>query len=133
VDARAARRRLGLPASRAAASRSSSGTEPGIRWVTTSCFAFASFATRLRQLDAFRRDDYDTAYTFASAEIDRLFDRRAFEQMVKTGYPEIATSVRAHVASTRTAPNGTVYLVIRIRGAWKINGVVAQPDPGEAA
>jgi ABC-type transporter MlaC component len=104
----------------------------------------------LRQLDAFRRNDYDTAYTFASAEIHRLFDRQAFEDMVKRGYPEIADSVRARVASTRTAPNGNVHLVIKIRGAngqqiealyemvheegaWKINGVAAQPDPGEEA
>lgn len=110
----------------------------------------AAAESALRQLDAFRRNDYDTAYTFASAEIHRLFDRHAFEEMVKTGYPEIADSVRAHVASTRAAPNGTVYLVIKIRGAngqqiealyemvregsvWKTNGVVAQPDPGEEA
>lgn len=104
----------------------------------------------LRQLDAFRRNDFDTAYTFASAEIQRLFDRPAFERMVKSGYPEIADSVRAHVASTRTAPDGHLYLLVKIRGAngqhvealydmvreagvWKINGVVAKPDPGEEA
>ena len=104
----------------------------------------------LRQLDAFRRNDYDTAYTFASAEIHSVFTREAFERMVKTGYPEIADSTRAHVASTRAEPNGRVYLVLKIRGAngqhveavyemvheagaWKINGVVARPDPGEEA
>jgi hypothetical protein len=104
----------------------------------------------LRQLDAFRRNDFDTAYTFASAEIQRLFDRPAFERMVKSGYPEIADSVRAHVASTRIAPDGHLYLLVKIRGAngqhvealydmvreagvWKINGVVAKPDPGEEA
>jgi hypothetical protein len=102
----------------------------------------------LRQLDAFRRNDYDTAYAFASSEIQRLFDRQAFERMVRTGYPEIADSVRAHVASTRAMPNGTIYLVLKIRGAngqhvealyeivrefgsYKINSVVARPDPGE--
>ena len=102
----------------------------------------------MRQLDAFRRNDYDAAYGFASSEIRRLFDRQAFERMVRTGYPEIADSVRAHVASTRAMPNGTIYLVIKIRGtngqqvealyeivhelgAYKINGVVARPDPGE--
>src|SRR6266536_2873358 len=71
----------------------------------------------LRQLDAFRRNDYDTAYTFASVLIHRLFDRQAFERMVKTGYPEIADSVRAHVAGRRVAPDGSVHLVIKIRGA----------------
>lgn len=104
----------------------------------------------LRQLDAFRRNDYDTAYTFASAQIRGLFDRQAFERMVKAGYPEIADSVRAHVAGRRLAPDGTVYLVVKIRGAngqqiealyemvreaggFKINGVAARPDPGEDA
>jgi hypothetical protein len=104
----------------------------------------------LRQLDAFRRNDYDTAYTLASREIHRLFDRQAFERMVRAGYPEIADSLRAHVASTRVAPNGTVYLILKVRGAngqriealyemvrefgsYKINGVVARPDPGEDA
>jgi hypothetical protein len=104
----------------------------------------------LQQLDAFRHNDYDTAYAFASAEIHRIFDRQAFERMVRTGYPEIADSVRAHIAGTRIVADGTVYLVIKIRGAngqhiealyemvresgtWKINGVVARPDPGEEA
>jgi hypothetical protein len=104
----------------------------------------------LRQLDAFRRNDYDAAYGFASAEIQRLFDRTAFERMVRGGYPEIADSARAHVASARLAPDGHVYLLVKIRGAngrhiealydmvreagaWKINAVVAKPDPGEDA
>ena len=102
----------------------------------------------MQQLDAFRRNDYDAAYAFASSQIRRLFDRQAFERMVKTGYPEIADSVRAHVASTRAMPNGTIYLILKIRGAngqhvealyeivhelgaYKINSVVARPDPGE--
>lgn len=101
----------------------------------------------MKQLEAFRRDDYDTAYTFASQEIRQIFDREAFERMVRTGYPEIARSTSAVVAESRQAPNGTVYLRLKIRGAngksveavyemvretggWRINGVVAKPDPG---
>jgi len=104
----------------------------------------------LRQLEAFRRNDYDAAYAFASEEIRRLFDRAAFERMVRSGYPEIANSLRATVIATRVGPEGHLYLVIKIRGAngtpveavydmvreggsWKINGVVAKPDPGEEA
>ena len=104
----------------------------------------------LRQLDAFRRNDYDTAYGFASAEIQGLFDRGAFERMVRGGYPEIADSVRAYVAKSGIADDGHVYLILKIRGAngqqiealydmvreagvWKVNGVVAKPDPGEDA
>jgi len=39
----------------------------------------------MKQLEAFRRGDFDTAYTFASADIRQQFDRPAFEQMVRGG------------------------------------------------
>jgi len=101
----------------------------------------------MQQLDAFRRGDFDTAYTFASSEIRQLFDRSAFEQMVKNGYPEIARSTFASVAASTVASDGHVYLQVKIRGSngnsiealyelvlengqWKINGVTAKPDPG---
>jgi hypothetical protein len=101
----------------------------------------------IRQLEAFRRGDFDTAYTFASSEIKEQFTRSAFEHMVKTGYPEIAQSTFATIAASAVAPNGHVYLSVKIRGAngnsieafyelvlesgqWKINGVTAKPDPG---
>ena len=102
----------------------------------------------LRQLEAFRRSDYDLAYTFASSQIRALFDRPAFERMVRSGYPEIADSTRARIVERRVTPEGQVLFLLKIRGAngrhvqaiyeivweaqaWKINGVVAQPDPGE--
>jgi hypothetical protein len=101
----------------------------------------------MKQLDAFRRGDFAAAYAFASAEIRQRFDRAHFEEMVRSGYPEIARSVFAVVADGERAPNGNVYLVLKIRGAngvsieavyemvseagdWKINGVVTKPDPG---
>ena len=101
----------------------------------------------MRQLEAFRRDDFDTAYGFASEEIQHRFDRARFEEMVRAGYPEIARSVFAVVSEGERAANGNVYLVLKIRGAngvsieavyemvsepggWKINGVVTKPDPG---
>jgi Domain of unknown function (DUF4864) len=101
----------------------------------------------IQQLEAFRRGDFDTAYTFASSEIKEQFSRPAFEQMVKMGYPEIAHSTFATIAASAVAPNGHVYLSVKIRGAngnsieayyelvlesdqWKINGVTARPDPG---
>jgi hypothetical protein len=103
----------------------------------------------MKQLEAFRRGDFDTAYTFASSDIKQQFDRGAFEHMVRNGYPEIARSTFATVAGSTMAPNGHAYLSIRIRGAngnsiealyelvlengqWKINGVSAKPDPGLA-
>jgi hypothetical protein len=101
----------------------------------------------MKQLEAFRRGDFDTAYTFASEAIHQQFDRAAFERMVTGGYPEIARSAFAVLAEGELAPNGHVYLVLKIRGAngmsveavyemvaeggdWKINGVVARPDSG---
>lgn len=90
------------------------------------------------------------AHAFASADIRRLFDRRAFEQMIRRGYSEIAESTRARVADTQFAPDGHACVCLKIRGAngqhvetvyemvhegaaWKINGLVARPDPGEEA
>jgi ABC-type transporter MlaC component len=100
-----------------------------------------------KQLEAFRRDDYDTAYTFAAADIKEMFDRAAFERMVKSGYPEIARSTFALIAHSTVAPNGHVHIRVRIRGAngnsieasyemiqepggWRIKSVVTRPDPG---
>jgi hypothetical protein len=100
----------------------------------------------VKQLEAFRRDDYDTAYTFASEEIRTQFDRRGFEAMVRRGYPEIASSTFALVTKTELRSEGLAYITIKIRGTngqaveglyelvwqngWKINGVATRPDAG---
>ena len=100
----------------------------------------------VKQLEAFRRDDYDTAYTFASEEIRAQFDRRGFEVMVRRGYPEIARSTFAVVMKIDLEPDGSAYVTVKIRGvngqsiealyemvwqgAWRINGVVTRPDRG---
>ena len=102
----------------------------------------------MAQLEAFRRDDYGAAFRFASEAIQQMFDRRAFEQMVQTGYAEIAPSQRrAECAESWSGPDGHVYLRVKVqadpgdpvdavydmvweRGQWRINGVVAKPDPG---
>jgi hypothetical protein len=100
----------------------------------------------VRQLEAFRRDDYDTAYTFASDEIRLQFDRLRFEIMVRSGYPEIARSILADVLDTELQPGGLAYVTVRIRGAngqtvealyemvwqgaWRINGVATRPAAG---
>ena len=102
----------------------------------------------MRQLEAFRRDDFDTAYTFASQEIRQVWDRQGFETMVRQGYPEIARSTYAFIAHARRADSGHLYLAVKIGGAngntiealyemvredgrWRINGVVTKPDTGE--
>ena len=98
----------------------------------------------MQQLEAFRRDDFATAYTFASVNVRQMFDRAGFEQMVRGGYPEIAHSASA------TGDAGEIYLFIRVLGdngrsieavyelvseggGWRINGVVTRPDASERA
>jgi hypothetical protein len=104
----------------------------------------------MQQLDAFRRDDFDAAFGFASAEIHELFDRRRFEAMVRGGYPEIASSQSAIIDGSQRGPGGRLYLMVRVRGTngqrieavyemvlenghWRINGVVTRPDSSEKA
>lgn len=104
----------------------------------------AARATVLAQLDAFRAGDYDRAYTYASATIREQFGREAFERMVRLGYPQIAEPVSFTVDGAERGPDGSIYLLLRIRGrdgsgveavyemvsedgAWKVNGVVTRP------
>ena len=100
----------------------------------------------VKQLEAFRRGDFDTAFTFASGMIKAQFDRQAFETMVRGGYPEIARSTFAAVTKTELESPGLAYVTVKIRGAngqsiealyelvwqdgWRINGVVTRPDAG---
>lgn len=102
----------------------------------------------LRQLEAFRRDDYEGAYGFGSEDIQQAFDRVAFERMVRSGYPEIAHSSSAAVSGVDVTPDGHVRIRIKVKGAngntveavydmvresagWRVNGVVTRPDPGQ--
>ena len=98
----------------------------------------------VKQLEAFRRGDFDTAFTFASGMIRAQFDRQAFETMVRGGYPEIARSTFAAVTKTELESPGLAYVTVKIRGVngqavealyeliweegWKINGVATRPD-----
>jgi len=100
----------------------------------------------MKQLGAFRRDDFDTAFTFASSTIRAQFDRPSFETMVRRGYPEIARSSFAAVVKTELPSESVAYVTVKIRGAngqsiealyeltweddWKISGVVTRPDAG---
>lgn len=104
----------------------------------------------LQQLDAFRRDDFDTAFSFASATIHDAFDRARFEQMVRGGYPEIAHSLSAVIDGSQRGDAGELFLFLTIRGDngravqavyemvnenghWRVNGVVTRPDASEKA
>ena len=104
----------------------------------------------MQQLEAFRRDDFATAYTFASVMIRQMFDRARFEAMVRGGYPEIARSVRANIDGSKRGDAGELYLFVRVHGTngriieavyemvkesgrWHINAVVTRPDSTERA
>jgi len=104
----------------------------------------------LQQIEAFRRDDFDTAFTFASRTIHDMFDRAQFETMVRSGYPEIAQSVSATLSGSKRGDAGELYLFVRVHGAngrgveavyemvnesgrWRINAVVTRPDTSEKA
>ena len=104
----------------------------------------------MQQLEAFRRDDFETAFTFASRTIHDMFDTERFEAMVRGGYPEIARSVSASIDGSKRGDAGELYLFVRVRGVngraveavyelvnesgrWRINGVVTRPDTSEKA
>ncbi|HET8530780.1 MAG TPA: DUF4864 domain-containing protein, partial [Methylomirabilota bacterium] len=69
----------------------------GAAWAQAEKDAKAAADPVVKQLEAFRRGDFDTAFTFASGMIQAQFDRQAFEAMVRRGYPEIARSTFAAV------------------------------------
>jgi hypothetical protein len=91
-----------------------------------------------QQLEAFRRNDYAAAYTFAASAIRAQFPMQAFEKMVRTGYPLIAKSTdvsfgislddgeRAVVTVRITAGEKAEtyqYLLERDGDDWRIGGV----------
>ena len=99
----------------------------------------------MQQLEAFRRNDFQTAFGFASRTIRDMFDAARFEAMVRGGYPEIARSVRANIDGSKRGDAGELYLFLHVQGengrsieavyemvresgAWRINGVVSRPD-----
>ena len=91
------------------------------------------------QLAAFRAEDYAKAYTFAAAEIQGMFSKERFEEMVKTGYPVIAHSTTAELGLAIDSGDEAVvsvkvtngekksvtyqYHLIKEKGAWRIGGV----------
>jgi hypothetical protein len=106
--------------------------------------------TVLNQLAAFRRDDWATAYTYASSTIRARFGLEAFRQMVTSGYAPIARSARATVSKVEMVDAGHGLLEVRVEGAngetvdalyelvdeqgsWRINGVLTRPVDGTTA
>ena len=100
--------------------------------------------TVLDQLDAFRRDDWNAAYGYASSAIQAQFDPEAFREMVTRGYAPISRSATARVRHVEAldAHRGLVemrveghdgetidalYELVEEQGAWRVNGVITRP------
>ncbi len=100
------------------------------------------------QIQAFRADDFATAFTFASPNIQRLFgDPENFGIMVRRGYPMVWRPADVRFLELReisgalwqkvmiTDGDGRVHLLdyqmIRQENDWKINGVqlLGNSDP----
>lgn len=100
------------------------------------------------QINAFRRDDADKAFSFASPNIQKQFGTpKTFMTLVMRGYPQIyrAKSFRFGERRSRdgravqqvivTGPQGSVvaafYDMIRVDGQWRINGCQLARMPGQ--
>ncbi len=100
------------------------------------------------QIQAFKADDFATAFTFASPNIQRLFQTpENFGVMVKRGYPmvwrpadvrflelrEVAGSLWQKVMITDGAGRVHIldYQMVPLENGWKINGVqlLGNADP----
>jgi hypothetical protein len=95
-----------------------------------------------QQLKAFSAEDYPAAYRHASKQIQSKFTPDEFKAMVRTGYPQIAKSLRAVFGEIRYSDDrlhataqvdvtGTDLVTVRARyrmvmedGSWKIDGVI---------
>jgi hypothetical protein len=106
--------------------------------------------TVLDQLAAFRRDDWATAYSYASSTIQARFGLEAFRQMVTSGYAPIARSARVTVSKAEMVDAGHGLVEVRVEGEngetvdalyelvdehgrWRINGVLMRPVGGTTA
>jgi hypothetical protein len=97
-------------------------------------------ATIQSQIDAFLADDFETAFTFASPTIKRLFGTsERFGSMVQQGYPMVwrpgavryldledrggALFQKVLITDAQGVPHVLEYQMIKADGGWQINGV----------
>ena len=98
-------------------------------------------ATIDAQLDAFQRDDWAEAFTYASPTIQGMFgDPDRFSRMVRGGYPMVWRPQSVEYGDLRatargpaqrmifTGPDGRLhfadYYMVEVNGVWRINGVI---------
>jgi hypothetical protein len=106
--------------------------------------------TILNQIEAFKADDFATAFTFASPSIKSIFmSAENFGAMVKQGYPmvhrpgsvrmleqrEISGNLWQKVMITDQTGRTHIldYQMIQTPEGWQINGVQLLPEPGVGA
>jgi hypothetical protein len=106
--------------------------------------------TILNQLEAFRADDFVTAFSFASPSIKGIFATpENFGMMVKNGYPMVAHPGAVRMLELRnvagalwqkvmiTDQAGRTHLLdyqmIETADGWQINAVQLLPEPGVGA
>src|SRR5438094_9706200 len=65
--------------------------------------------TVMRQLEAFRRDDFGAAYELSSATIKEIFDRPTFETLARRWYAESARPAAAGPIERTIRPHHTGY------------------------
>lgn len=110
--------------------------------------ADAARAVIASQLEAFSRDDWAQAFTFASPAIRRIFGTpERFGEMVRNGYPMVWRPARVEFVEAIGAPPALEHRVLFTDGAgrlwvarysmvrdeggvWKINGVQIEEQTG---
>jgi peptide methionine sulfoxide reductase MsrB len=102
------------------------------------------------QIDAFQSDDFESAFTYASPDIQRLFgSSKVFGQMVRNGYPmvwrpsalrfleqrqdESAIWQRVLVRDEKGRSHLLDYQMIPTENGWRINAVQLLPATGPTA
>lgn len=106
--------------------------------------------TILDQIEAFKADDFATAFTFASPSIKSIFmSPENFGMMVRNGYPmvhrpgsvrmleqrDVAGRLWQKVMITDQAGRSHIldYQMIETESGWQINAVQLLPEPGVGA
>lgn len=106
--------------------------------------------TIMSQLDAFRADDFERAFTFASPTIKGIFmTPQNFGAMVTQGYPMVHRPGAVRMLEARdvagrlwqkvmiTDQGGRThildYQMVETPEGWQINGVQLLPEPGVGA
>lgn len=102
------------------------------------------------QIAAMGADDWDKAFSYASPLIQGIFrNPDNFSQMVTRGYPMVWRPKRFETGALTETPKGlnqtmffedqngrlfiADYLMAKIDGVWRINGVQIRPAPAESA